>query len=137
MNQGKLDEVKEDVARVNTNIFGNGELNWTGLQPDILQCEEKWAKGSITANTASGGDGLPSELFQILKNNTVKVLHSICQQIWKTKQWPQDWKKSVFLTIPKKGSAKECSNYWTVALILRVSNIMLKILQPRLQKHVN
>ena len=89
----------------------------THLEPDILECEVKWALGSITMNKASGGDAIPVELFQILKDDAVKVLHSICQQIWKTQQWPQDWKRSVFIPIPKKGNAKECSNYCTVALI--------------------
>ena len=89
------------------------------LEPDTLACEVKWALGSITMNKASGGDGIPVELFQILKDDAVKVLHSICQQIWKTQQWPQDWKKSVFIPIPKKGYAKECSNYRTIALISR------------------
>ena len=89
----------------------------TQLEPDILECKVKWALGSITMNKASGGDGIPVELFQILKDDAVKVLHSICQQIWKTQQWPQDWKKSVFISIPKKGNAKECSNYCTIALI--------------------
>ena len=89
----------------------------THLEPDILECEVKWALESITTNKASGGDGIPVELFQILKDNTVKVPHSICQQIWKTQQWPQDWKRSVFIPIPKKGNAEECSNYRTVALI--------------------
>ena len=89
----------------------------THLEPDILECEVKWALGSITANKASGGDGIPVELFQILKDDAVKVLHSICQQSWKTQQWPQDWKRSVFIPNPKKGNAKECSNYHTIALI--------------------
>ena len=89
----------------------------TDLEPDILECEVKWVLGSITMNKASGGDGIPVELFQILKDNAVKVLHSICQQIWKTQQWTQDWKRSVFIPIPKKGNAKECSNYCTIALI--------------------
>ena len=89
----------------------------TDLEPDILECEVKWALGSITTNKAGGGDGIPVELFQILKDDAVKVLHSVCQQIWKTQQWPQDWKRSVFIPIPKKGNAKECSNYHTVALI--------------------
>ena len=88
----------------------------TALEPDILECEVKWALGSITMNKASGGDGIPVEVFQILKDGTVTVLHSICQQIWKTQQWPQDWKRSVFTPIPKKGNAKECSNYHTLAL---------------------
>ena len=98
------------------------------IEPDILECEVKWAVESITPNKASGGDGIPVELFQILKYDAVKVLHSICQQIWETQQWPQDWKRSVFIPIPKKGSAKECSNYHTIALISRASKVMLKIL---------
>ena len=98
------------------------------LEPDILKCEVKWALESITMNKVSEGDGIPVELFQILKDDdAVKVLHSICQQIWKTQQWPQDWKRSVFIPIPKKGSAKECSNYLTIALILHASKVMLKI----------
>ena len=108
----------------------------THLEPDILECEVKWALGSITTNKASGGDGIPVELFQIPKDDAVKVLHSTCQQIWKTQQWPQDWKRSVFIAIPKKGNAKECSNYWTTAQISYASNIMLKILQSRLQQYV-
>ena len=101
----------------------------THLEPDILECEVKWALGNITTNKASGGDGIPGELFQILKDDAMKVLHSICQQIWKIQQWPQDWKKSVFIPFPKKGNAKECSNYLTVALISHASKVMLKILQ--------
>ena len=107
------------------------------LEPDILESEVKWALGSITTNKASGGDGIPVQLFQILKDDAVKVLHWICQQIWKTKQWPQDWKTSVFIPIPKKGNAKECSNYCTIALISHASKVMLKILHPRLQQYVN
>ena len=106
----------------------------THLEPDILECEIKWALGSITTNKASEGDETPVELFQILKDNAVKVLHSISQQIWKMQQWPQDWKRSVFIPIPKKGNAKECSNYCTVALISHASKVMLKILQARLQQ---
>ena len=111
----------------------------TYLEPDILECEVKWTLESITTNKASRGDGIPLELFQILKDDTlkVKVLHSICQQIWKTQQWPQDWKRSVFIPIPKKGNAKECSNYRTIALISHASKVMLKILQARLQQYVN
>ena len=109
----------------------------THLEPDILECEVKWALGSITTNKANGGDGIPAELFQILTHDAVKVLHSICQQIWKTRQWPQDWKRSVFISIPKKSSAKECSNYHTIALISHASEVMLKILQARLQQYVN
>ena len=104
----------------------------TDLEPDILECEVKWALESITMNKASGGDGIPVELFQILK-----VLHSICQQIWKTQQWPQDWKRSVFIPIPKKENVKEYSNYCTIALISHASKVMLKILQARLQQYVN
>ena len=109
----------------------------THLEPDILECEVKWALESITINKASGGDGIPVELFQILKDDAVKVLHSICQQIWKPQQWPQDWKRSVFIPIPKKGNAKECSNYCTVALISHAGKAMLKILQARLQQYMN
>ena len=105
----------------------------TYLEPDILECEVKWALGSITTSKASGGDGIPVELLQILKDDAVKGLHSICQQIWKTQQRPQDWKRSVFIIIPKKGNAKECSNYCTVALISHARKEMLKILQARLQ----
>ena len=107
------------------------------VEPDILECEVKWALESITTNKASGGDGIPVELFQILKDDAVKVLHSICQQIWKTQQWPQKWKRSVFIPIPKKGNAKECSNCRTIALISHASKVMLKILQARLQQYVN
>ena len=102
-----------------------------------MECEVKWALESITMNKASGGDGIPIELFQILKDDAVKGLHSICQQIWKTRQWPQDWKRSVFIPIPKKGNAKECTNYRTVALISHASKVRLKILQARLQQYVN
>ena len=109
----------------------------THLEPDILECRVKWALGNITTNKASGGDGIPVELFQILKYDALKVLCSICQQIWKTQQWPQDWKRSVFIPIPKKGNARECSNYHTIALISHTSKVMLKILQARLQQYVN
>ena len=109
----------------------------THLDPDILECEVKWALESITMNKVSGGDGIPVELFQILKDDAVKVLHSICQQIWKTQQWSQDWKRSVFIPIPKKVNAEECSNYHTIALISHASKVMLKILQARLQQYVN
>ena len=109
----------------------------THIEPDILECEIKWALGSITMNKASGGDGIPVELFQILKDDAVKVLHSICQQIWKTQQWPQDWKGSVFVPIPKKRNAQECSNYHTIAPISHTSKVMLKILQARLQHYMN
>ena len=109
----------------------------THLQPDILECEVKWALESITMNKASGGDGIPVELFQILKDDTVKVLHSICQQTWKTQPWPQDWKRSVFIPISKKGNAKECSNHHTIALISHASKVILKILQASLQQYMN
>ena len=121
--QNDLDPVKHGVI--------------THLEPDILECEVKWALGSITMNKASRGDGIPVKLFQILKDDAVKVLHSICQQTWKTQQWPQDWKRLVFLPIPKKGNAKECSNYFTIALISHTSKVMLKILQVRLQQYMN
>ena len=109
----------------------------TNLEPDILECRVKWALETITMNKASGGDGIPGELFQILKDDAVKVLHSKCQQIWKSQQWPQYWKRSVFIPIPKKGNAKECSNYCTIALISQASKVMLKILQARLQQYLN
>ena len=109
----------------------------THLEPDILECEVNWALGSITTNKASAGDGIPFELFQILKDDAVKVLHSICQHIWKTQQWPQDWKRSVFIPISKKGNAKECSDYRTIALISHASKVMLKILQARFQQYMN
>ena len=108
----------------------------THLEPDILESEVKCALGSMTTNKASGGDGIPVELFQILKDDAVKVLQS-CQQIWKTQQWPQDWKRSVFIPIPKKGNAKECSNYCTIALISHTGKVMLQILQVRLQQYMN
>ena len=108
----------------------------THLDTDILECEVKGALESITTNKASGGDGIPAELFQILKDDAVKVLHSICQQIWKTQQWPQDWKRSGFIPVPKKGNPKECSNYHTIALISHASKVMLKILQARLHQYV-
>ena len=109
----------------------------THLEPDILECEVKWVLGSITMNKASGGDRIPVELFQILKDDSVKVLHSICRQIWKTQQWPQDWKMSVFIPIPKKGNTKQRSNCHTITLISHAGKVMLKILQARLQQYVN
>ena len=109
----------------------------THLEPDILECEIKWALGSITMNKASGSDGIPVELFQIWKDDAVKLLHSICHKIWKTQQWPQDWKRSVFIPIPKKGNANGCSNYCTFALISHASKLMLKVLQARLQQYLN
>ena len=105
----------------------------THVEPDILECQVKWALGSITMNKASGGDGIPVELFQILEDDAMKVMHSICQRIWKTQQWPQDWKRSVFIPNPRKDNAKKCSNYHTIALISHMSKVMLKILQARLQ----
>ena len=110
---------------------------FTHLEPDILKCEEKWALGSITRNKPSGRNGIPVELFQILKDNDVKVLHRISQQIWKTQQWPQDWKRSLFIPIPEKGNAKECSNNGIIMLISHTRNIWLKILQARLQQYMN
>ena len=109
----------------------------THLEPDILEYEVKWALGNITMNKASGGDGIPVELFQLLEYDAVKVLHSICRLIWKTQQWPQDWKRSVFIPIPKKGNANECSNYQTIALISHTRKVMLKILHARLQQYMN
>ena len=109
----------------------------TLLEPDILECEVKWAFGSITTNKASGSDGISAELFQILKDDAMKVFHSICQQMWKTQQWPRNWKRSAFIPIPKKGNAKECSNYLTIALISHSSKVMLSILQARLQQYLN
>ena len=109
----------------------------TDLEPDIVECEVKWALESITMNKASGGDGIPVELFQILKDDAVKVLHSMCQQIWKTQQWRQDWKRSVFISIPKKGNAKECSHYHIIALISHASKVMFKVLQAWLQQYMN
>ena len=111
----------------------NGVITHTQLEPDILECDVKWVLGSFTTKKASGGDGIPVELFQILEDDAVKVLHSICQEIWKTQQGPQDWKRSVFIPIPKKDNAKECSNYCTIALISHASKVMIKILQARLQ----
>ena len=109
----------------------------THLEPDILESEVKWALGNITVKKASGGDGIPAELFQILKDDAVKMLHSICQQIWKIQQWPPDWKRSVSIPIPKKGNAKDCSNYCTIVSISYASKVMVKILQARLQQYVN
>ena len=130
-------EYTEELYKKDIHNPDNHDGVITYLEPDILECEVKWALGSITTNKASRGDGIPVELFQILKSDAVKVLYSICQQIWKTQQWPQDWKRSVFTSIPKKGNAKECSNYRTIALISHASKVMLKILQARLQKYVN
>ena len=122
----------------NTNLLSNYLLLHIEIYTRFtLECEVKWALGSITTKKANGGDGFPVELFQILKDDAVKVMHSICQQIWKTQQWSQDWKRSVFIPIPKKGNAKEYSNYCTIALISHASKVMLKILQARLQQYVN
>ena len=126
-----------EVYKTGLNDPNNHDGVITHLKLDILECDVKWVLGSITMNKTSGGDGIPAELLKILKNDTVKVLHSICQQIWKTQQWPQDWKKSVFIPIPKKGNAKECLNYHTIALIPHASKVMLEILQAKLQQYVN
>ena len=130
-------EYTEELYKKDLHDPGNHDGVITDLEPDILECEVQWALESITMNKSSGGEGIPVELFQILKDVAVKVLHSICQQIWKTHQWPQDWKWSVFIPIPKKGNAKEFSNYHTIALISHASKIMLKILQARLQQYMN
>ena len=130
-------EYTEELYKKDLHNPDNEDHMITHLEPDILECEVKWPLGSITTNKASGGDGIPAELFQILKDDAVKVLHSICQQIWKTQQWPQDWKRSVFIPIPKKGNAKECSNYHAIALISHASKVMLKILQGKLQQYMN
>ena len=126
-------EYTEELYKQDLHNKDNHDGMITHLEPDILECEVKWALESITTNKASGGDGISVELFQSLKDDAVKVLHSICQQIWKTQQWPQDWKRSVFIPIQKKGNAKECSNYHTIVLISHASKVMLKILQARLQ----
>ena len=130
-------EYTETIQKKDLNYPDNHYGVITDLEPDILECEVKWALESITMNKASGRDGILVELLQILKDDAVKVLHSICQQIWKTQQWPQDLKRSVFIPIPKKGNAKECSNYRTIALISHASKVMLKILQASLQQYVN
>ena len=135
----EAEEIKErwqeytELYKKDINDLDNHDGVITHLEPDILECEAKWALGSITMNKASGGDGIAAELFQILKDDAVKVLHLICQQIWKTQQWPQDWKTSVFIPIPKKSNAKECSNYHTIVLISHASKVMLKIPKARLQ----
>ena len=129
-------EYIEELYKKDLNDADNHDGVVTHLEPDILECKVKWALGSITMNKASGGDGIPVELFQIFKDDAVKVLHSIGQQIWKTQQRPQNWKKSVFISIPRKGNAKECSNYCTTALS-HVSKVMRKNLQAKLQQHVN
>ena len=123
-------EYTEELYKKDLHDPDNHDGVITHLEPDILECEDKWALGSITMNKARGGDGIPVELFQILKDDAMKVLTSICQQIWKTQQWPQDWKRSVFIPIPKKGNAKECSNYLTVSLISHANKVMLKFSKP-------
>ena len=130
-------EYTEELYKKDLHDPDNHDGVITDLEPDILECEVKWALESITMNKTSRGDGIPVELFKILKDDTVKVLHSICQQIWKTEQWPQNWKMSLFIPVPKKGNAKECSNYHIIALISHASEVILKILQARLQQYVN
>ena len=125
-------EYMEELYKEDLHDPDNHDSVITHLEPDILDCEVKWALESITMSKTSGGDEIPVELFHILKDDTVNVLHSICQEIWKTQQWPQDWKRSVFIPIPKKVNAKDCSNYGTIALISHASKVMLKILQARL-----
>ena len=127
-------EYTEELYKKGLNDPDNHDGVIAHLEPDLLEYEVKWALGSIAMNKASGGDGIPVELFQILKDEAVEVLLSICQQIWKTQQWPRDWQRLVFIPIPKKGNAKECSNYCTIALISHTSKIMLKILQARFQQ---
>ena len=130
-------EYPEELYRKDLHDSDNHDGVITHLEPDILECEVKWALGSIITNKASWGNGIPAELFQILKYEAMKVLHSIDQQSWKTQQWPQDWKRSVFIPIPKKGNAKECSNYHTIALISHATKVMPQILQASLQQYVN
>ena len=127
----------EEPHRKDLSDLDNNSGVLTRLEPGILRCEVKWALGSITTNEASGGDGVPAELFQVLKDDTVKVLHLLCQKTWKPQQWPQQWKRSVFIPIPKKGNAKECSNDRTIALISHTTKVMLKILQASLQQYMN
>ena len=130
-------EYTEELYKKDLHDQDNHDSVITRLEPDIQECKVKWALGSITTNKTSGGDGIPAELFQILKDDAVKVLHLICQQIWKTQQWPQDWKRLIFILILKKGNAKECSNYHTIVLISHASKVMLKLLQTRLQQYVS
>ena len=130
-------EYMEDCTEKDLHDPDNQDGVITDLEPEILECEVKWALGCITTNKVSEGDGTPVELFQILKVDAVKVLHSICQQIWKTQQWAQDWQRSVFIPILKKGNAKECTNYCTIALISHFSKVILKILQTRIQQSMN
>ena len=130
-------EYTEDLYKKGLHDPDNHDGVMTHLEPNILECKVKWALGNITRNKASGGDGISVELFQILKDDSVKMLYSIDQQIWKTQQWPQDWKRSVFIPIRKKGNAEECSNYCTIALVSHASKVMLKILQASLQQYMN
>ena len=130
-------EYREELYKKDFHYPDNHDGVLTHLEPDILECEVMWAFGNTTTNKASGGDGIPVELFQILKDDAVEVLPSTCQQIWKMQQWPQDWKRSVFIPIPKKGNAKECSSYCTISFISHASKVMLKILQAKLQQYVN
>ena len=130
-------EYTEELYKKDLNNQDNRNGVITHLEPDILECKDKWDLEGITVNKASRSDGIPVELFQILKDDAIKVVHSVCQQIWKTQQWRQDWKKSVFIPIPKKGNAKECSNYQAVMLISQASKVILKILQARLQQYAN
>ena len=130
-------EYTEELYKKDLHHPDNHDGVITHLESDFLECDVKWALGSITMNKASGGDGIPVELLQILKDDVVKVMHSLCQQIWKTQQWPQDWKRSVFIPIPKKGNAKERSDYHTIALISHTGKVMLKILQDRFQQCMN
>ena len=133
----KWQEHTEELYKKDVHDLDNHDGVITHLEPDILESEVKWALGTITMNKPSGGDGIPVELFQIPKDDAVKVLLSICKQFWKTQQWPKDWKRSVFVPIPKKGNAKEFSNYHTIALISHASKVMLKILQDRHQQYAN
>ena len=130
-------ESTEELYKKDLHDQDNHDGVITHLKPDILECKVNWGLGSIIIDKGSGGDEIPAELFQILKDDAVKVLHSICQQIWKTHQWPQDWKRSVFIPVPKNGNAKECSKYHTVALISHASKVMLKIYQAKLQQYVS
>ena len=133
----KWQEYTEELYKKDLHNPDNHDGVITDLEPDILECEVKWALGNIIMNKASGGDRITVELFKILKDDAVKVLHSIYQQIWKMQQWPQDWERSVFIPIPKRGNVKECSNYCTITLISHATKVMLKILQARLQQYVN
>ena len=130
-------EYTEELYKTDLHDPDNHDGVITHLEPHILECKVKWALGSIIMNKASGSDGIPAELFQILKDDAVKVLHLICQQIWKLQQWPQDWKRSIFIPIPKKGNAKECSNYGTIMFISQASKVVLKILEAKLQQYMN